>query len=110
MKALARSMKMIRDRGGIVAKVEHWNHFARRRQDLFGMFDLIWLSMSAEYDDGQIVGVQVVNTHVADHVEKLKANPIMAYWLACGAGITIHSWKKRSRKGRKKWICEEIDL
>ena len=37
------SIKYLKDQGYTVAIVEHWNAFARIRQDLFGFIDIIAL-------------------------------------------------------------------
>jgi len=112
MRAAARSMKYLRGLGyGAVAKTEHWNPFAHKRQDLFGFADLVWLSMSTDYEDGQIVAVQVVNTHLQDHIKKIHATPAARYWQRCGGGIVIHNWKKTGARGKRKtWKLEEIEV
>ena len=107
---LSRSKAYIKSLGGIVEKTEHWNQFARKRQDLFGLFDLVWLSMSTDHEDGQVVGVQVVNTHLEDHLVKINKNPIAKMWVTCGAGFEIHDWRKQTSKGRTvRWNLSIIE-
>jgi len=107
---LARSLKLLRDEGWIAAKVEHWNPFAKIRQDLFGFIDIVALSMSTDYEDGQICGIQVVNTHLPEHITKIRENKAAQAWIACGAGIIIHNWKQRSKNKIKRWECEVIEV
>lgn len=103
MRAAERSMRYLRELGGFVAKVEHWNQYAHIRQDLFGFADLLWLS-------DRIVAIQVVNTHLPEHIEKIRQNEAAQAWIACGGGLEIHNWKKRGRGKRKTWQLERIDL
>ena len=118
VRAAARSMKYLRDlvtthpgHKCFVAKVEHWNQFARKRQDLFGFADLVWLSMSTDMEDGQIVAVQVVNTHLPEHIEKINQNAAAQAWMAAGGGIVIHNWKKAGPRGKRKtWKLQEIEV
>lgn len=114
--ALSRSLKELRSRGAVgekvyVAKVEHFNTFSKRRIDLFNIFDLLWLSTSTDDADWQIVGVQVVNTHLPEHIEKIKASPEAHIWIACGGGIVIHEWKKVGPRGKRKvWTLTEHEI
>jgi len=112
---LAASMKELRDRAlghpTQVAKCEYFNTFINRRVDLFNIFDLIWLSMSTDGTDGQIVGIQVVNTHLQDHIDKIEASPAARHWVACGGGIVIHEWKKSGPRGKRKtWKLTEHEI
>ena len=50
-----RSLAHLRALGYRVAIVERWNPFARIRQDLFGVLDLLAVK------DGEILGVQVTS-------------------------------------------------
>ena len=43
------SLKKLREEGYTVAVVEHWNSFARIRQDLFGFIDLLALVVYGFY-------------------------------------------------------------
>jgi hypothetical protein len=95
-----------------VDKAERWIPGANIRRDLFNLFDLVWLSLSMDSQDGQIVGIQVTdNAHLAEHITKIKANPITKQWVACGGGITVHAWAKMGARGkRKRWTLTEHDL
>lgn len=99
-----RSMEYMREEGGIVANTEHWNPFARLRQDLFGFIDCVWLL------DGRIIGVQVVNTKLLEHIDKIKENSASRAWMHCGGLIQIHNWKQRGPKGKKKWELQIINV
>lgn len=104
MRCLELSMKMLRKEGWVCAKAEHWNAFARIRQDLFGFIDVVCLQ------DRQIVGIQVVNTHLQDHIDKIRGNGAAVSWINCGGRIVIHNWKRRSKNKVKRWHCEIIEV
>ncbi len=108
MKALQRSMNLLRSQGWLCAKAEHWNAFAHVRQDLFGFIDLVGLSPPPR---GRIYAIQVVNTHLQEHIDKIKANPAAKKWTENGGVILIHDWRARVRGGRKRWevTIHEID-
>src|ERR1043166_3200108 len=99
MSPLERSMKVLRTSGYTVAKTEHWNPFAKIRQDLFGIFDLLCFRK----DENGVAGVQVTtgDKH-ADHAAKIKASPIYQDWKAAGNSIYLHSWSKRGERGKRK--------
>jgi len=93
-----------------VAKTEHWNPFAKIRQDLFGFIDAIALYLPVDGKGGQICALQCVNTHLPEHIEKILTNASAQWWLACGGKIVIHNWKQRSKNKIKKWHCEVIEV
>ena len=84
-----RSLKFLRDQGYLVAVVEHWNHFARIRQDLFGIGDLL-----AVHPDDKPLLVQVTSTDVASRLRKVRAAPATPILLAAGWRIEVHGWRK----------------
>jgi len=109
-RALERSMILLRKEGFIVGKTEHWNPFCKRRQDLFGFADAVFLSTSTDGEDGQICALQCVNTHLPEHIAKIRENEAARAWFACGGGIVIHNWKQRSKNKVKRWECEVIEF
>lgn len=94
-----RSLKLLREQGYRVAVVEHWNQFARIRQDLFGCIDLLALR------DGVTLAVQTTTSeHYAERVAKVRAADAYPDMVAAGWQIVVHGWVKRST-GR--WECRE---
>jgi hypothetical protein len=74
-------------RGYVMAITEHWNPFAKVRQDLFGCIDLVALTPEG------IVGIQT--TTIANHgARRTKAlgSPKMGAWCAAGGIFWIVSW------------------
>jgi len=89
MSPLQRSLKLLRDRGYTVAIVEHWNPFAKVRQDLFGFIDLLCIKK------GEVVGVQV--THLKGwhpHVAKIKEGKHYKAVTSSGITIMLHGWRR----------------
>lgn len=113
MGARERSMRYLRSLGMRVGCTEHWNPHVKIRQDLFGFIDLIALSMDVQRTDGQFVAIQVVNTHLPEHIAKIKASEAARDWIACGGGIEVHNWTFRCKGGRgsrKVWRLQRIEV
>jgi hypothetical protein len=103
-----RTLKLLRDRGYTCAITEHWNGWAKVRQDLFGFIDIVAVK------DGT-VGVLAVQTtsgsNTSARVAKIQAEPRASVWLAAGNKIVVHGWRKVGPRGKaKKWECREIPV
>ena len=99
----ARSLQHLRDKGYLCAVVEHWNQYARIRQDLFGILDIVAIR------DKETLGVQTTSAdNVAHRIRKLEDST--ALWLLRQAGwrIVVHGWAKRRKTGR--WELREEDI
>lgn len=87
---------------GLTAQVtEHWNAFARIRQDLYGFIDVLALG------EGYALGVQAcaAASHAARKA-KILAHPNFPKVLAAGIVVELWSWGKRCSDGRgsrKTW-------
>lgn len=69
--------------------VERWNAFARIRQDLFGIIDIVAL------DEQQTLGVQTTSwTNVSARVKKIADSPHLPALLRAGWVLEVHGWKK----------------
>ena len=86
---LQRSKKLLEAEGYTVAIVERWNPWAKVRQDLFGIIDLLAI------DQYGTLGVQVTTLgHKQDHITKMEASPNLERLLNAGWGIELQSWRK----------------
>lgn len=86
---LQRSKKALEEDGYTVAIVEKWNPWAKVRQDLFGIIDLLCVKK------GKTLGVQVTTlSHKQDHIDKMVAHPNLKKLLGAGWNIQLHSWRK----------------
>jgi hypothetical protein len=84
-----------------VAIVEHWNPFARIRQDLFGIIDLLAVR------DGETMGVQTTSGgNVAARVQKIADCSHVGALRRAGWRLVVHGWRKDS-KGR--YTLREVD-
>ena len=88
--------------------VETWQQWAKKRQDLFGIIDLLVL-------DGGILGIQVCSGgDYQAHVRKLMEDEAenTRAWLESGGRIQIWAWRqilaKRGGKA-KKWVPKKSD-
>ena len=99
-----RSLQLLRQRGYTVQVVEHWNMFAKVRQDLLGFGDILAV-MSAS----PITLVQTTTAgHMAERIAKIQAEPRAKVWTLAGGAILVHGWvKKGPRNGLKVWTCRE---
>lgn len=96
-----RSLAYLRAQGYTVAIVEHWNAYARIRQDLFGIVDLLALR------DDETLAVQTTSAaNVSARVTKIDESEHIAAIRKAGWRVIVHGWRK-SRDG--KWIVREVD-
>jgi hypothetical protein len=80
--------------------VERWNPYARVRQDLFGIIDVVAVG-------ADIVGVQATSgSNVSRRVQKLVDSPALPVLRKAGVRVLVHGW----RKVRGRWRLREIDL
>mgnify|MGYP001570703807 CR=1 FL=1 len=85
---------------------EHYNIFAKIRQDLFGFVDLVCLG------EREIVAIQTTSgSNFSARVNKVCAHPNTRRWLAAGGIILIHAWAKKGARGKvKHWALTERQI
>ena len=82
-------------------KTEHWNAFARVRQDLFGFADVLALKK------GEIVAIQCTSwANVPSRVKKIADHDNVGVVRDAGIRILVWGWKK---VGRGLWDYREVD-
>lgn len=97
------TLKKLRSEGyATVQIVERWNAFAKVRQDLFQIIDVLAVK------DGQTVGIQVtskanINARIkkmedSDHINNLRD----ANWT-----LLVHGWFKNKSN---RWEVKEVDV
>lgn len=97
-----RSLKYLRALGYTAEVTEHWNHYTKRRHDLFGFVDIVALKKT-------LVAVQTTSgTNVSKRIAKITADEKVRTkalaWLEAGGEIHVHGWAVRGARGkRKKW-------
>ena len=101
MSLTTRSTAHLRDLGYMVATVEHYNSFTKRKHDLWGCIDLLAIG------NGETVAVQVTsksNLSARRHkIEEAEAYPEM---IRSGWRIVLHGWWKE----KNRWQLKEVEL
>lgn len=98
-----RTLKHLRDQGYTAQVVERWNPHARKRQDLFGVADVVAL------DDEQ--GVLAVQTTTASNAsarcKKVQDSETIRLWLERGNRLIVHGWRQKGNKKGTPWLLNE---
>ena len=95
-----RSLAHLRALGYRVAIVERWNPFARIKQDLFGVLDLLAVK------DGEILGVQTTSgSNVAARIAKLAESEAVPDLRRAGMRLEVHGLR-RLKAGRQVRVVD----
>jgi hypothetical protein len=96
------TLQEMRARGyKLVEVTERWNPFARIRQDLFGIVDVLAVGEKG------VVAIQTTSyDNVASRVQKIADSDATPHLRKAGVTILVHGWWKNP-KGR--WQLKEID-
>jgi hypothetical protein len=96
------SLAKLREEGYTVAVVEHWNSFARIRQDLFGFIDLLALKGK------EVLAVQTTTaSNMSARVKKIGDHENVSPVREAGWTIHVHGWHQDDKK---KWHCKVKDI
>lgn len=93
-----RSLDYLRGLGYKAEVVEHYHYFARKRHDLFGLFDI--LALHEETDETMVV--QTTSTGVSSRVAKITESEFLPLIRKRGWTVHIHGWRKSARDGKYK--------
>lgn len=97
----SRTLKLLRGMGHLCQIVERWNSFAKVRQDLFDVIDIV----SLDVDVPGVLGVQccAAASH-ANRLSKVLASDKAYKWVKAENRLWVVSWGKRGARGAaKKW-------
>ena len=84
-----RSKKYLEEQGYFVWIVEHWNSFAKIRQDLWGFADLLAIKPN------EILAVQTTSgSNVSARVKKINNHENVVKVRQAGIRIHVHGWAK----------------
>lgn len=90
-----RTLKYLRDSGYTVAVTEHWNSWARIRQDLFGFVDVLALKGS------QTLAVQCTSaSNVSTRITKIAEHENTPALRSAGWSIQVFGWTKGKKEPR----------
>jgi hypothetical protein len=99
-------MAYLRERGYLVLRVEHWNAFTRRRQDLLSC-DLLALKAG----EPPLLVQVTTRDHQAARRTKILSTPGVDTWLRTGGRICVHGWALVGPRGsRKTWAVSETEV
>ena len=96
-----RTLEYLRGEGYTCAVVEHWNSWARIRQDLFGFIDILAIKKD------ETLAVQCTSTGVAARVKKIQESEYLSKVREAGWKIYVIGWSKNS-KGR--YVMRLLDI
>lgn len=86
----------------LVQVVERWNAFAKIRQDLFGIIDLLAID-----NKGNTVGIQVTSySNIRARVNKIEDSPAIKHLRDANWTIIVEGWHKKDNK----WISKIVDI
>ena len=96
----ARTLAVLREQGFRCQIVEKWIAQARKRVDLWGFIDILYM-------DTAIVGVQVTSgsNHAARRTKILtECREDALKWLSLRGVIQVRSWSRRKVGSRVRWV------
>ena len=89
-----RTIKHLKDQGYMVANVEHYNAFTRRKHDLWGCIDILAIG------NRETLAVQVTTkSHMANRIRKIEESEALPEMLRSNWRVIVHGWWKNN-KGR----------
>lgn len=95
-----RSLKILRSNGYLCAIVEHWNPYARIRQDLYGFVDILAIKKN------ETLAVQTTSgSNIRARERKILEHKNYKAVKSAGWKIEIHGW----RKLKSGWDCKIIN-
>lgn len=93
MSPTERSLKYLRKLGYFAVVTERWNSFARCRQDLFGIVDVLAIRR------GETLAVQCTShENVSSRVNKIADHESTPKLREAGWRFEVHGWKKGARQ------------
>ena len=97
------TLRKLKSEGYITVQVtEHWNAWARIRQDLFNIIDVLAVK------DGITIGIQVTSkANVNARIKKIANHENIGAVRDVGWTVHVHGW---SQDDKKKWHCKVKDV
>lgn len=108
MSPTARSLQLLRARGYTANVVEKWNQYARIRQDLFGIIDIVAMKRG----ENGLLGVQATTgENVSHRAHKALENPSLELWLDTGNRFQVWGFAKQGARGKRKiWTLRRLQF
>lgn len=109
MSPTQRTLKKLRDDGWpLVQVVEHWNQYARIRQDLFGIIDVL-----AVGPKGTLAVQTTSGSGVSSRIRKMEESGVVPILNDAGWTVICHGWRKLKKVRGKKatyWDCRVVEV
>jgi len=84
-----RSIKHLREKGYVVANVESYNAFTKRKHDLYGCIDLLAIG------NGETLAVQVTSKpNMKARINKIEDSEALPEMLRSNWRVIVHGWHK----------------
>jgi len=96
-----RSLALLRERGYLCQIVEHWNPWARIRQDLFSIGDILCLR-----DEETLLVQTTSRANINARVKKISECEHLPAILRAGWKIEVHGWGKL----KDGWTCKVVEM
>ena len=106
MSPTSRTLAWLRERGYTSQVVEHFNHYAKVRVDLWGIADIISMpQIPANNELGSILLLQVTSTpNLSSRRKKCLQSKFLECWVRNGGTFYLFGWSKKGKRGaRKLW-------
>ena len=82
--------------------VEHWNSFMHKRQDLWGIVDVLCLG------ENEVIGVQTTSrSNMSARIKKIADHESTPFIRKAGVRLLVHGWAKNKSN---RWECKEVDV
>lgn len=89
MSLTLRTTKHLREQGYLVATVEYYNAFTKRKHDLFGVIDILAIG------NGETLAIQVTSrSNMSARIKKIEDNLALPEMLRSKWRILVHGWDK----------------
>ncbi len=102
-----RSLAKLKAEGYLVAIVEHYNPWARVRQDLFGFADLLAIK-----GDVTLAVQTTTGDNVSARLAKIGQSQAARLWLESPTRrVHVHGWRRIGKHGKRKlWDCRIVEV
>ncbi len=100
----ARSLEYLRKEGYEPDVVERYNSFSKRKNDLFGIFDILAIHKTT----GDTLACQTTSgSNVSSRINKITLSPNLPLVRKAGWTVVVHGWQ-RGRNGRYTLRVEDL--
>ena len=86
-----RSTALLKEQGYMVATVEYYNYFTKRRHDLFGCIDILAIG------NGETLAVQVTSkSNMSSRIHKIEDSDALPEMLRSNWRVIVHGWFRKT--------------